>query len=72
MYLDFSMKFKKLRKILWWMSLDNYYGYKFKFEYNKYLRSLIKIPYNLINIFNKMVNYSFGIYTEHDYLKFFL
>ena len=43
MYLDFSMKFKKLRKILWWMSLDNYYGYKFKFEYNKYLRSIIKI-----------------------------
>ena len=71
MYLDFSLKFKKLRKILWWMSLDNYYGYKFKFEYNKYLRSIIKIPYKLINTFNKMVNYSFGIYTEHDYLKFF-
>ena len=71
MYLEFSMRFKKLRKILWWMSLDNYFGYKFKFEYNKYLRSLIKLPYNFINIFNKMVNYSFGIYTEHDYLKFF-
>ncbi len=71
MYLEFSMKFKKLKKILWWMSLDNYFGYKFKYEYNKYLRSLIKIPYKLINIFNKIVNYNFGIYTEHDYLKFF-
>ena len=71
MYLDFSMKFKKLRKILWWMSLDNYYGYKFRSEYNKYLRSLIKLPYNLISIFNKMVNFSFGIYTEYDFLKFF-
>ncbi len=70
-YLSYSEKFRNLKKVLWWMSLDNYYGYKFRWEYNKYFRSLIKIPYNLINLFNRIINYRLGIFTIQDYLKFF-
>ena len=70
-YLNYSKKFKNLKKVLWWMSLDNYFGYKFRSEYNKYFRSFIKIPYNLIKIFNKLIDYRFGILTIQDYLKFF-
>ncbi len=69
MFLKYSMKFKKIKKILWWLSIDNYFGYKFRFSYKKLVRSIIKIPYNLCGIFNKITNYYFGIFTFHDYLK---
>ena len=36
----------------------------------KYLRSIIKIPFNIINNFNKFTNYFFGLLTLQDYLKF--
>ena len=34
------------------------------------LRSIIKIPFNIINNFNKFTNYFFGLLTLQDYLKF--
>ncbi len=70
-FLSYSLKFKKIRKILWWLSLDNYFGYKFRYEFSKTIRSIIKIPYNLIKIFNKLINYRFGIFTYQDFLKLF-
>ena len=70
MFLNYSLKYKNIRKILWWLSIDNYFAYKFKYKNNKFLRSLYKIPFNFINIFNKLTNYRFGILTYHDYLKF--
>ncbi len=69
-FLEHSLKYKKIKKILWWLSIDNYFGYKFRYNYNKFLRSIIKIPFNILKIFNKMTYNIFGIYTYHDYLKF--
>jgi len=70
LYLKYSLQFKNIKKIIWWLSLDNYFGFKFGDENSKYIRSIIKIPYNLINLFNKVTNYYFGIFTLQDYLKF--
>lgn len=69
-FLKYSLQFKKIKKILWWLSLDNYFGYKFRYKYKKLFRSIIKIPFNIAKIFNKFSNYQFGIVTYHDYLKF--
>jgi len=68
-FLFYAKKYKKIQKIIWWLSLDNYFGFKFISENNKYKRSIIKLPYNLIRIFNKITNYYFGIFTLQDYLK---
>ena len=69
-FLEYSLKYKKIKKILWWLSVDNYFGYKFRYNYNKFLRSIIKIPFNIFKIFNKATYYNFGIFTYQDYLKF--
>ena len=71
MFLTYALKFKKIKKILWWLSLDNYFGFKFKYENHKFLRSFIKIPFNIISLFNKITNYRFGILTVQEYLKFY-
>ncbi len=69
-YIKYAVKYKKMKKILWWLSIDNFFGYKIRYDYNKYLRSIIKIPFNIIKTFNKLTNYYFGLITFHDYLKF--
>ncbi len=69
MYLKFGLKYSNIRKIIWWLSIDNYFGYKFRFENKKIIRSIIKIPFNIVNIFNKITNYYFGVFTYQDYLK---
>ena len=69
--LKFSLNFKKITKIIWWLSIDNYFAFKFNAEYPKLLRSLIKIPVKFISTFNDLTNYQFGIFTYHDYLKTF-
>ena len=69
-FIKYSLKYKKIKKILWWLSLDNYFGYKFRYNYNKFSRSIIKIPFNIFRIFNKVTYYNFEIFTFHDYLKF--
>ena len=70
-FLKFSLKFKKITKVIWWLSIDNYFAFKFRAENSKYLRSFIKIPFNLISSINRLINYNFGILTYHDYLKLF-
>jgi len=69
MFLQDVLKYKNIKKVLWWLSLDNFFGFKFRYDFNKYLRSVIKVPLNLINVFNKITNYYFGMTTYHDYLK---
>ncbi len=69
-FLEHSLNYKKIKKILWWLSIDNYFGYKFRYNYNKFLRSIIKIPFNILKILNTITFNTFGIYTYHDYLKF--
>ena len=69
--LKFSLNFKKITKIIWWLSLDNYFAFKFNAEYSKISRSFIKIPLKLISVFNRITSYRFGFFTYHDYLKAF-
>ena len=71
MYLKFGLKFSNIQKIIWWLSIDNYLGYKFRFENKKIIRSVLKLPFNIINLFNRLFNFYFGIYTYHDFLKTF-
>ena len=70
-YLNTGLNYSNIKKIIWWLSIDNYYGFKFRYTNKKLLRSFFKIPYNLIKLFNKATNFYFGIFTYHDYLKFF-
>jgi|TARA_B100000929_G_scaffold290367_1_gene283720 hypothetical protein len=69
-YLNRSKQFKNIQKIIWWLSIDNYFEFRFRYKNKKLLRSIIKIPYNIISIFNKITFNIFGIYTGQDYLKF--
>ena len=65
-----TLSLKKIKKSIWWLSIDNYIGSKFRSENSKLLRSFLKIPFNLINFFNHVINFSFGILTIEEYLKF--
>ena len=68
-YLNTGLNYSNIKKIIWWLSIDNYYGFKFRYTNKKLLRSFFKIPYNLIKLFNKATNFYFGIFTYTDYLK---
>ena len=69
--LNEALKFKKIKKIIWWLSVDNYINSKFRSENNRIFRALIKIPYFLIYLFNKITFFLFGILTLKDYLKIY-
>jgi len=65
-----AKKFKNIQKIIWWLSIDNYFGYRFRYKNLKFIRSIIKLPFNLISFFNFITLNIFGHYTIEDYLKF--
>lgn len=65
-----SKKYKHIQKVLWWLSLDFYFVSNFNENFPKYLRSFIKIPFNLINFFNKLTNNYYGNLSLPKYLKF--
>ena len=69
LFLKAGLKYSNITKIIWWLSIDNYYGFKFNYQNKKIIRSIIKIPFKLISIFNKITNFYFGILSYHDYLK---
>ena len=71
MFLNYALKYKKIKKVIWWLSVDNYFGFKFKNENHKFIRSIIKIPFNIISVFNFLTNYRYGILTIQEYLKFY-
>ena len=45
MFLKFGLKYSNIQKIIWWLSIDNYFGFKFRYKNKKLIRSIIKIPY---------------------------
>ena len=47
-----AKKFKNIQKIIWWLSIDNYFGYRFRYKNLKFIRSIIKLPFNIISFFN--------------------
>ena len=63
-----AAQYNKINKILWWLSVDNYLNSRFRNKNNKLIRFIIKLPYYLVFIFNKIVGYKYGIYTLKDYL----
>ncbi len=69
-FLKITLNFKNIKKIIWWLSIDNYIGSRFRIKNTKTLRSIYKIPYNFVDIFNSITNFPFGIITLEDYLKF--
>ena len=71
-YFNFLIKtldYNKIKKAIWWLSIDNYIGSRFRSKNSKLLRSIYKIPFNLIDNINSFTNYYFGIYTIEEYLK---
>ena len=50
--LKIALNFKKIKKIMWWLSVDNFLNSKFRNQYNRFFRFLIKLPYFLIYLFN--------------------
>ncbi len=69
-FLQIAKKFNKIQKAIWWLSIDNYFGYRFRKKNSKLIRSIIKIPFNFINFFNLLTFNFFGLITIQDYLKF--
>ena len=67
--IEISKKYKNIKKVLWWLSVDFFLLTKFNDNFSKYLRSLIKIPYNFICFFNKVTQYRFGNLSLPKYLK---
>ena len=67
--IQLSKKYHNIQKVLWWLSLDFFFISKFQENYSKFLRSLIKIPFNIINIFNRLTKNFFGNLSLPRYLK---
>ena len=71
-YLLEAKRFNKIKKVIWWLSLDNYLGSKFRFENNKILRSLYKIPFNFIKKFNDFTKFFLVFTLNKIILNFYL
>jgi len=69
--LNEALKYKKIKKVIFWLSVDNYINSKFRHENNRIKRAFIKIPYFIIFFFNKITLFNFGILTLKDYLKIY-
>jgi len=68
--IQLSRKYHNIQKVLWWLSLDFFFITKFHDNNSKFLRSLIKIPFNLINLLNSLTRNLFGNLSLSKYLKF--
>ena len=68
-FLNESKKYKKITKILWWLSLDNYLISKFRFVVPKLIRSIFNIPFKLVKFFNYLTLNKFGLLTYQSYIK---
>ena len=69
-YIKLSQKYKKIRKAIWWLSYDHYVHTLFQKINSPLIKLLIKIPFKIIELFNKLTQYYFGNYTFLDYLRF--
>lgn len=68
--IQLSRKYHNIQKVLWWLSLDFFFITKFHDNNPKFLRSLIKLPFNLINLLNSLTRNLFGNLSLSKYLKF--
>ena len=65
-----SKEYKAIQKALWWLSLDYFFVSKFNNDFPKFIRSILKIPYNLVCLFNNITANAFGNLSLSKYLKF--
>jgi hypothetical protein len=66
--LNHSLRYKNIKKVIWWLSVNNYLNSKFRSENNRFSRFFIKIPYFIIYFFNRITSYYFGIFTIADFI----
>ena len=64
-----SKQYKKIQKILWWLSLDFFFITSFNQNNSKIIKSVIKLPYEITCIFNKITKNYFGNLSFSKYLK---
>lgn len=67
--IKFSRKYKKIQKVLYWQSLDNFFITHFYFNVPKILKSIIKKPFKIIDFFNDITENYFGNLSFPKYLK---
>ena len=68
-FINFIKKYSKIQKIIWWLSLDNYFSSYFHVNLNKISRYLIYLPYKFINLINSILKNDEKIITFADYSK---
>lgn len=66
--ISLSKNYKYIQKVLFWMSLDFFFITNYR-NLPKYIKSLIKAPFNLIYNFNEFTKNRFGNITFARYLK---
>ena len=64
-----SKQYKKIQKILWWLSLDFFFITNFDQNYSKLSKLIIKIPFEIVSIFNNLTKNLFGNLSLAKYLK---
>ena len=68
-FIYLSKNYKKIQKILWWLSIDNFLKHWFENNNNFLLKNLIKTPFKIIKLFHSITKYYFGNMTIHKFLK---
>ena len=64
-----SKQYKKIQKLLWWLSLDFFFITNFTQNCPKYFKSIIKFPFEVACIFNYITKNYFGNLSFSKYLK---
>ena len=64
-----SKQYKKIQKILWWLSLDFFFITSFNQNNSKFIKLIIKLPFEIVCIFNNFTKNYFGNLSFAKYLK---
>jgi hypothetical protein len=64
-----SKQYKKIQKLLWWLSLDFFFITNFTQNHSKYSQSIIKFPFKVVCFFNNITKNYFGNLSFSKYLK---
>ena len=67
--IEISKDYHNIQKGLWWLSIDFFLFHRFLYKNHSIIRSLVKIPYNLISLINRLTVFYFGNISLFKYLK---
>ena len=68
--IELSKNYQNIQKGLWWLSVDFFLYHRFIYKNHSLVRSLIKIPFKLISLFNRLTLFYFGNISLFKYLKY--